>query len=63
MNIGNQHIQAQLGHSSSSVTTDTYGHLMKTVHRESAKRLDLAVFEKRGDNEEISGKQIETAAL
>ncbi len=45
-----KYIQAQMGHSSINVTMDVYGHLMKTVNQESAKRLDLAVFEKNGDN-------------
>jgi len=40
-----KYIQAQMGHSSIKVTMDTYGHLMKTVNQESAKRLDRAIFE------------------
>jgi integrase len=52
-----KYIQVQMGHSSISVTMDTYGHLMNTVNQESAKRLDLVVFEKNGDNlETLSGK-------
>jgi hypothetical protein len=44
-----KYIQVQMGHSSINVTMDTYGHLMNTVNQESAKRLDLTVFEKNGD--------------
>lgn len=45
-----KYIQSQMGHSSISVTMDTYGHLMNTVNQESAKRLDSAIFEENGDN-------------
>ena len=38
-----------MGHSSINVTMDTYGHLMKTVNQESAKRLDVTIFEGNGD--------------
>jgi len=52
-----KYIQSQMGHSSITVTMDTYGHLMNTVNRESANRLDLAVFEKNGDNLETFPKE------
>jgi hypothetical protein len=35
--------------SSINVTMDTYGHLMKTVNKESARRLDKAIFKQNGD--------------
>jgi len=38
-----------MGHSSINVTMDTYGHLMKTVNQESAKRLDVITFKENGD--------------
>jgi integrase len=44
-----KYIQAQMGHSSINVTMDTYGHLMKTVNQESARRLDLTIFKENGD--------------
>jgi hypothetical protein len=33
-----------MGHSSINVTMDTYGHLMKAVNQDAAKKLDEAVF-------------------
>ena len=44
-----KYIQTQMGHSSINVTMDTYGHLMNTVNREAAKRLEKAVFQGNGD--------------
>jgi integrase len=44
-----KYIQTQMGHSSINVTMDTYGHLMKTVNRESARKLDTAIFKQTGD--------------
>lgn len=44
-----KYIQSQMGHSSINVTMDTYGHLMNTVNQESAKRLDLMVFQTNSD--------------
>ena len=52
-----KYIQSQMGHSSITVTMDTYGHLMNNVNRESANRLDLAVFEKNGDILETFSKE------
>ena len=42
-------IHSPMGHSSINVTMDTYGHLMKTVNKESAKRLDMTIFKQTGD--------------
>ena len=42
-------IQVQMGHSSISITMDTYGHLMKAVNPDAAKGLDEAVFGENGD--------------
>jgi len=39
-----KYIQTQIGHSSINVTMDIYGHLMKVVNQDAAKRLDEAVF-------------------
>ena len=49
-----KYIQNQMGHSSINVTMDTYGHLMKTVNKESARRLDMTVFKQTGDFLETS---------
>jgi len=52
-----KYIQAQMGHSSISVTMDTYGHLMKPVNQDAAKRLDEAVFGENGDILETKTKK------
>lgn len=39
-----KYIQNQMGHSSSKITMDVYGHLMKDVNRESASKLGRLVF-------------------
>ena len=39
-----KYVQTQMGHSSSKVTLDRYGHLYPEVHQEAAKRLDDTVF-------------------
>jgi integrase len=40
----NKYIQAQLGHSSPTVTLNVYAHLMKPTNQEAAIRLENAVF-------------------
>lgn len=44
-----KYIQNQMGHASINITMDTYGHLMKSVNQDAAKRLDEAVFGESGD--------------
>jgi integrase len=39
-----KYIQAQLGHSSPTVTLNVYAHLMKPTNQEAAKRLESAIF-------------------
>jgi integrase len=39
-----KYIQSQMGHSSISVTMDTYSHLMNTVNRDAASRLGEQVL-------------------
>lgn len=55
-----KYIQNQMGHSSINVTMDTYGHLMKTVNQDSARRLDGAIFEVEKEAKLKSGDQMET---
>ena len=43
-----KYIQSQLGHSSPVVTLEVYAHLMKSVNREAACRLENTIFEKSG---------------
>jgi hypothetical protein len=38
-----------MGRSSINVTMDIYGHLMKAVNKESARRLDMPVFKQSRD--------------
>ncbi len=52
-----KYIQVQMGHSSINITMDTYGHLMKAVNQDAAKRLDEAVFGKDGDILETETKK------
>jgi integrase len=57
-----KYIQTQMGHSSINVTMDTYGHLMKMVNRESARRLDMTIFKQTGDFlETFSGEKKQNA--
>jgi len=42
-----KYIQSQMGHSSITVTMDTYGHLMNTVNRDAASRLGEQVLGSR----------------
>jgi integrase len=44
-----KYIQSQMGHSSINITMDVYGHLMETVNKDAAMRLDEAVFGKSSD--------------
>ena len=39
-----KYIQSQLGHSSPTVTLNVYAHLMKPCNKESARRLENAIF-------------------
>lgn len=55
-----KYIQSQMGHSSINVTMDTYGHLMKTVNQDSARRLDGAIFEVKKEGILENGDQMET---
>lgn len=43
-----KYIQTQLGHSSPSVTLNIYAHLMQSINREAANRLENAIFETDG---------------
>jgi integrase len=43
-----KYIQHQMGHSTIKVTMDTYGHLLKDVNKDAAKRLGKAIFETTG---------------
>lgn len=43
-----KYIQAQMGHSSITVTMDTYGHLMDNVNKDAAIRLGKAIFRSDG---------------
>ena len=47
-----KYIQNQLGHASATFTLNVYGHLMKPVNQEAACRLEKAVFETNGDQNE-----------
>jgi integrase len=52
-----KYIQVQMGHSSINVTMDIYGHLMRAVNQDAAKRLDAAVFGENGDILETKSKK------
>lgn len=43
-----KYIQAQLGHSSPTVTLDVYAHLMASVNHASAIRLEKGIFQANG---------------
>lgn len=58
-----KYIQAQMGHSSINVTMDTYGHLMKAVNQESAKRLDTTIFKRNGDFLETFPERIKSERM
>jgi integrase len=51
-----KYIQNQLGHSSIQVTLDIYGHLMKPVNHEEAKKLRVTLFS--NENEESGNKMV-----
>lgn len=56
-----KYIQAQLGHSSPTVTLDVYAHLMKPKNQAAACRLDKAVFDGTGSKMVAKMKKGDTA--
>jgi integrase len=52
-----KYIQNQIGHSSIKITLDTYGHLLKDVNKEAAKRLGNVIFKKGGSNMVANNKK------
>jgi integrase len=56
-----KYIQSQLGHSSPTVTLNVYSHLMKSVNREAALRLENAIFEINGSKMVANNQKGETA--
>jgi len=54
-----KYIQNQLGHSSIQTTLDRYGHLLKDVNREQAKKLDdILGFVEQSDSFSVSGRSV-----
>ena len=43
-----KYIQAQLGHSSPTLTLEVYAHLIKPINQEAARKLERTVFENNG---------------
>jgi integrase len=56
-----KYIQTQLGHSSPSVTLNIYAHLMQSINREAANRLENSIFETNGSKMVAGIKKGETA--
>ena len=57
-----KYIQSQLGHSSPTVTLNIYSHLMKSINREAAHRLENAIFETNGSKMVAETKKGEMAS-
>ncbi len=56
-----KYIQSQLGHSSPTITLNVYSHLMKSVNREAALRLENAIFEINGSKMVANNQKGDTA--
>ncbi len=56
-----KYIQSQLGHSNPTVTLNVYSHLMKSVNREAALRLENAIFEINGSKMVANNQKGDTA--
>jgi integrase len=52
-----KYIQAQLGHSSPTVTLNVYAHLMKAVNQEAPSKLENAIFELNGSKTVANNKK------
>lgn len=52
-----KYIQAQLGHSSPTVTLNVYAHLMKHVNQEAPSKLENAIFELDGSKMVANNKK------
>jgi len=50
-----KYIQSQLGHSSPTLTLDTYSHLLKPTNQKAARRLEGTVFEPNGSKMVANG--------
>jgi len=57
-----KYIQTQLGHSSPTVTLNIYSHLMKSINREAARRLENTIFETNGSKMVAETKKGEMAS-